>query len=242
MSRAALLIASPDSNLLGTRQDVANFQKFLLSPLGGAWTSNEVTVLENPSRQELDSGLQRLRNCDYGFVTFAGHGRHVSTDCSTRIQINPRDEISSDDLKVGAPKQTLILDCCRMPEPELFADSALAKARAIKHALDSAQCRYFFDIRIDECDPGLVVLHACGFRETASESSRGGLYSRALVDSAKEWERECEVEIAKNYRVLSAVGAHDRANPVVRRGSGDRQHPEAEYPRTKKHFPFAIIA
>jgi uncharacterized protein YciU (UPF0263 family) len=175
-------------------------------------------------------------------VTFAGHGRHVSTDRATRIQINAKDEISSDDLKVGARKQTLILDCCRIPEPEFFADSAFAKARVFKHALDSDQCRLFFDMRIDECEPGLVVLHACGFEETASESSRGGLYSRALVDSAQEWERECEVEIAKSYRVLSAVAAHDRASPMVRRGSGDRQHPDAEYPRTNKHFPFAIIA
>jgi hypothetical protein len=241
-TRAALLIGSPDSKIPGARMDPLNFRALLLSPLGGAWEDDEITVLENPSRQKLTAELRKLKQHDYGFVSFAGHGRHVSTDRGTRIQINPDEEISADDLRLGAEKQTVILDCCRRLEREIIADSAMRKARVYKHALDPADCRRFFDIRIEECQAGLVVLHSCGFNETAGETSRGGWYSRALLDGAGDWEKDRDVNVAVDVLILSVMAAHERASPIVHRESGDRQHPDAEYPRTKMHFPFAIIA
>ena len=241
-TRAALLIASPDAKIPGAHMDALNFRKFLRSPLGGAWGDNEIKVLENPSMRELNYELRRLEDCDYAFVTFAGHGRHVSTDRWVRIQINLSDEISSIDLRKGAKKQTVILDCCRVLEKEYVMDSAFAKSGGYRNALDPVDCRRFFDMRIDECQPGLVVLHSCGFNETAGESSRGGWYSLALIEGAGDWEKEREIKLPENLSLLSVMRAHERADSIVRRESGERQHPNAEYPRTELHFPFAIIA
>jgi len=243
MDRRALIVGAPYNDLPGVRQDIVNYTNFLLSPLGGSWQKEEISVLESPTHQQLSAEVKSLQRADYSFVVFSGHGYHPRGAPSARILLRHAVEIDSDDLRKGARKHTLILDCCRKLETESVMDSVAKRALREQRELNPQDCRKFFDIELSKCGDGLVVLHACGLDELASETeSQGGYYSRALTSAAREWESQSPVHVRGQHDTLSVVHAHDRATKRVLVQSGDRQHPEREQPRTPPHFPFAIIA
>jgi hypothetical protein len=242
MNRGALIIGSPDSKIPGAKRDIENYRKFLLSPLGGLWRQTEIVTLESPSKQQVVSQINALKSVEYSVVVFAGHGGHVSASSPPIVVLQPNVEIDSSELRVGAPKHTLILDCCRVLEPESVMDSMLAKSERRKHTLNPEDCRRFFDKAITDSGNGIVVLYACGFNESAGEGSQGGWYSTSLIAAARDWEEKSDVDTSKNYNTLSVLDAHDRSVSRVRSLSGNRQNPTREQPRATKYFPFAVIA
>ena len=242
MKRMALIIGSPDSQIPGAKRDIENYRAFLLSPLGGLWRETEIVALESPSKQAVMGQLNALKSADYSLVVFAGHGGHLSASSPPIVVLQANVEMDSAALRIGAPKHTLILDCCRVLEPEVVLDSLLRKALIRKHALSPEECRRFFDRAIAESGNGIVVLYACGFNESAGESALGGWYSTSLIASARDWEGSSGVDTSRNYSILSVIDAHDRSVSRVRSLSGDRQNPTREQPRTKPYFPFAVIA
>jgi Caspase domain len=242
MNRRALIIGSPDSKIPGAKKDIENYKKFFLSPLGGLWRQAEIVALESPTKSQVTSQINALKSADYSVVVFAGHGGHVSASTPPIVVLQPNVEISSSELRIGAPKHTLILDCCRKLEPQMIVDSALDKAVLRKHALNEEECRKYFDKAINDSGNGLVVLYGCGLNETAGESSQGGWYSTSLIAAAVNWEADSNVDTSKNYDTLSVIDSHDRSVPKVRSLSGNRQNPAREQPRATKYFPFAVIA
>ncbi len=189
MDRRALIVGAPYNDLPGVRQDIVNYTNFLLSPLGGAWRKEEISVLDSPTHQQLSTEIKFLQRADYSFVVFSGHGYHPLGATSVRILLRHAVEIDSNELRIGARKHALILDCCRKLETETVMDSVAKRALRERHELNPNNCRKFFDIELSTCGDGLVVLHACGLDELASETaSQGGYYSRALTSTAREWE------------------------------------------------------
>lgn len=243
MNRSALIIGSPDAKIPGVRQDMVNYRRFLESPLGGMWRSSEVETLESPSKTVVQQKLELLKSADYSFVVFAGHGRHLISTKSTIVTLQSGIEMDADDLKIGAPKRTLVLDCCRVLSARPMLESLMAKAASFAESLNSVDCRRYFDQRLSECENGLVTLHACGVGETADETSdEGGLYSSSLMGGASAWRGDQSFDATKHYRILSIIDAHNLAAERVKRSSGQSQNPTATYPRVTKHFPFAIVA
>lgn len=244
MIRRALIIACPDKEIPGVRQDAVNYRRYLLSALGGAWESGEIVALESPTRQQVNSELDRLESAEYSMVIFSGHGYHPSRLGSPHVILRAGVEIDGEMLKRGAQKHTLIFDCCRRLEREPLQERRMSKAMdSLKRGLDASDCRLYFDKNLSTCPAGLVVLHACGFDEISYESSAsGGWYSSALVDAAREWQINSSVDTSRSYDVLTIPHAHDAAATAVIRQSGNRQHPARDQPRTGPYFPFAIVA
>ena len=246
-TRLALLISSPGINgepdyLSGTKTDLDNYVRFLKSPLGGAWNESEIVALTNPSKIDVDAVIRRQANVDYSFTTFCGHGRHIGTPGSTFVQLNKSTELDSINLRKGAEKHTLVLDCCRVLEPLAIMDSAMDMMEKRGLSLSASECRKYFDKKIDACATGLVVMVACKVNETAGENIRGGYYSGGLISGAKNWLTGNTTNTKDDYATLTVVAAHERAAESVISLSGGRQRPEIEKPRADKQFPFAIIA
>lgn len=237
MKRAALLIGGLDEDLIGVEADLGNFQAFLRSPAGGAWNASELTILRNPGALQVDVHLSLLKSADYSFVVFAGHGDHH--DGSTRVQLKEGVVISADKLKVGAPKHTLVVDCCRIVtrRTNIAVEALLEKAESA--GLAPSVARAAFDAEVTKCSGGLVTMYSCAVGEGAGEGSDGGYYSRSLVDGARNWARASR-GTGDNYKCLSVFDVHNLAEPAVLRLSGNRQHPKIEKPRSKPYFPFAI--
>jgi hypothetical protein len=241
MKRSALIIGAPDEVIPGVKQDMLNYQAFLKSPLGGAWRPDEITTWQSPSAATVRSRIDALKTAvDYALIVFCGHGAHV--DGQSIAQVNSRETLRVSELKVGAPKQTLIVDCCRVHEAGVALEERLVKA-AMDSKLDPLACRRLFDERLTQCAPGLVTLFACSVGEGAGESADGGYYSSALLRAARTFEGGKLIDVLPNRqsRILSVSEAHALARDKVSSDSGGRQSPTSEYPRTTPHFPWAVV-
>lgn len=249
VTRKALIIGSPDKDIPGVNVDIKNINSFLLSAIGGAWKDSEIINLTNPKIEEVRNKISLLQLFDYSFVFFAGHGYYSMRKDSTILNINATQELDSIELRQGASKHTLILDCCRV----LKDDRILKEAAMESLSFDSAnqqkptasECRKYFDKKIEECSPGLVVMNSCALNETAGENqTQGGYYSSSLIKSAEKWadSKLLRINLNKKYATYSTLECHTDAAKKVSALSGNRQNPVFEGPRSENKFPFAIVA
>ena len=248
MKRQALLIANPGesgaSNYCeGVNRDCDSYPLFLKAPFGGAWYGNEIEILRRPSAAEVRLALQKVKSADYGLVIFAGHGYYLQSRKTTMLELRKGEELDSMDLRAGAGKQTLILDCCRQIALETARKAVFAEAIQKRADIRFDECRRYYDAQIAKCPSGLAVLWACSVGETAGDDkARGGYYSFSLLDEAETWAKDNKVDISRNISILNVVGAHDFASAQVGRLSGGRQRPNIEKPRSDPYFPFGIVA
>ena len=249
MNRRALIIANPGEQgkagyCHGVNRDVDNYKAFLKSPIGGLWREDEIIVRHQPSRAMTTIDITQQRRADYSVTVFCGHGYHSAAADSTIIELTGGVDIDSSELRVGAPKHTLILDCCRVVHKEMFVEDSAARVfKRTASTIDPDACRRCYDHEIDECAVGIVVLYGCSVNQTAGDSDlRGGFYSHSLISAAQAWGRDSIVDTSKNYRRLSVVKAHELALPGVAKMSGGRQSPTVDKPRSAPYFPFCVIA
>jgi hypothetical protein len=251
MNRKALIIGVPGDGvhnvrLGGVEVDLANYRQFLISPLGGAWKDSEIQILQNPTSGQLEQKLKELRTFDYALVTFSGHGGYNINTKSTHLELGPGIMFDSRLLKIGAPKQTVILDCCRERyEPPLLAKASitLESLASVTRDLDPERCRKEFDSHLRKCIPATIVLHACSIDEGADDKGeRGGLYSLSLIEAAEDFMSETSISSSVHSSVLDVPHAHSRAAEKVRHESDLRQKPAIDQPRISTYFPFAVIA
>jgi hypothetical protein len=249
MNRKALLIGCPgrpgsQDYLPGVARDLDNYDRFLRSPLGGTWYSDEIISLNDPPASTVHAAIQLLKAADYSFALFSGHGYVTSNRRSTIVHLRGDEEMDSTELRSGASKHTLLLDCCRVVAKPTLAEDALAKMDAMAaRKLNSAECRVYFDSAISGCASGLILLHSCDLDERSGDDGRrGGYYAYSLIDVAETWAEENTTDLSKQYCTLRIPRAHERASDAVKRLSANRQNPQIEKPRSEPYFPFAIVA
>lgn len=248
MTRKALIISNPgeqgaENYCEGVLTDVKNYQNFLTSPIGGLWSTSEITSMPRPSVAEVEEEAAKLLTYDYSLVVFSGHGGYSTKLQSTILELRKNQEIDSAKLRQSSGRQTMILDCCRekcdaLPTLIELAEK-LARARP---RINPQDCRRYYDKRIEECAEELIVMYACATGQRAGDSEKGGAYSHYLIDGAQQWADTNRCDTSKNYSILSAVQAHETAIPKVKNLRGDRQTPQIEKPRSEPYFPFCVVA
>jgi hypothetical protein len=249
MKRRAVMVANPGeqgtkSYLGGVLKDVENYRQFLLSAIGGLWYNAEIVEMMLPSAPEVSQVIRQLSSCDYSLVIFSGHGYYSTRLNSTVVELRSGEQIDSAELRAGAAKHTLILDCCRKsdaPIPLLITD-AMKVAKA-KPQINRDNCRKYYDEAIEKCGRGLVVMHACSIDEEAGDDAqKGGYYSYNLLGTSITWADSLAADTSVVARWATVVAAHDAAAPHVKRISGNRQNPVIEKPRSSPYYPFCIVA
>jgi hypothetical protein len=248
-TRKAILISYPgelgqENYCKGVNKDIQEYLALLKSPFGGAWSSKEISFLHKPDVDGVRKAVGSLSDIDYALVIFSGHGKHSANDNSFLLQLNKSEFLDSKELKNGSKKQTIILDCCRKVEEVLLVEDPIFTGIArLRSTLHETECRKYFDKRIEECPEGLIVLRSCSKYETSGDDAeKGGYYTHNLIRCVEEWAEHNNVDVSKSYDILSITSAHERACPRVHDSSGGRQNPQIERPKTKKHFPFAVVA
>lgn len=117
MKRKAIIIESSQvdglDDLNGARKDARNWKNFLLSNLGGAWSSFDIVVLNTPLMSDVLSAISES-SVDYLFVAFSGHGgiergQEVICLANGDYPISLLKKLICE----RSPKATLVLDCCR---------------------------------------------------------------------------------------------------------------------------------
>ena len=249
VSRKALIIGSPDEKIPGVKVDVKALNDYLKSPIGGLWFDFEIMVLMSPSTSTLRNQISQLKLRDYSLVFFGGHGYYSAERKRNILKINPNEEFDSLELRAGAIKHTLILDCCRKVESERRLSESVTKAMTLDsvsgQTLNPSRCRSYFDQAISQCDNGLVVMNACSIGEVANENDKdGGYYTSSLIDANEQWARRMlsTVNVTNSPSTFSTQNSHNAATERVRLLSGGRQTPSFEAPRAERRFPFTVVA
>jgi hypothetical protein len=211
-----ILIIGNSSGLPGVKVDVQNYKVFFKSAYGGNWYESEIIEKLNPTKDDILSELNSLKNMnlDYLIVVFSGHGGQAR---DTVLELNDKPEYLSEERFSGlAVRQLLIYDCCRTFSASLLES---IKNRLEQKAYSSTSTKERYERRILQAVPQTVSLYACAIGETAHDTSSGGAYSKALIDGA--------IGTAE----FTAVGvAHMRAAEQTTREFPD-QHPDAVLPR-----------
>ena len=121
--------------------------------------------------------------------------------------------------------------------------SAERRIKSAASTLNPDECRRYYDVSLDKCPPGIVVLFGCSINQTAGDSDmQGRFYSHSLISAAETWGRATVVDTSSKYLTMSVVKAHSEAVQGVAKMSGGRQTPGIDKPRSDPYFPFCIIA
>lgn len=240
MKRKALIIYctdTPSGELNGPIYDCKNMTAYLTSCLGGAWESNEIIPLHNPTIGKVRSVIKNeFQDLDYSMVLFSGHGFINTEDGCQYLEMMDGDAIINI-LKTGAPRQTAIIDACRGYE-RAISDSTLKMFSAMNESDDSVKkkiCRQLFDDRVMEAERGISVLYSASENESSVDTPKGAVYISSLIAACKEWEKNDSL-----LHVLSIKGAHLRAIDYMNRHFMTDQNPMMAEEKRRRYFPLAI--
>ena len=238
MKRRAIIIECPNSStyqqLQGTGADVAAYTSFLKSCAGGAWDDSEIQTFTDPKKDELVIPVVAAGNADYTLVTFSGHGYVDGTSGETMLCLRGNDEIPTSFLDPKCDRVLMVCDSCRGVERAKNIKSALAMSN-----LDGPQQRALakaaFCKSVSAAEKGIIKMFSCGLNESAGETNQGGVFSQSLVHAGIEW--------ASNHSEKNTPKAFDafEAFKIAKsKVSDQRQNPEYEGGRRRKHFTWAV--
>lgn len=237
MKRAALIISASTKELPGAAADAEAWSAILAAPFGGAWRSDELSILSDPRPDILRQRVAKLAANDYALVCFSGHGFATRDHSSIRgidnyVCIGDA-ELKLEELRPRVKRSLVIADACR--GFHVLAEDI--RKRAAIAPLDPSAARLAYDRAIETSETGDCTIFGCGADEAAGESKLGGYFTRALQRTLRDWAER------NPYRVsLETLGADDAfaaAKAAIER-DGIRQRPEYQAGRRLRHFPMAV--
>jgi len=244
MKRKAFLIGSPLSKeheqyLTGVTPDIQNMKDFLISLHGGAWNNSEITVFENPTKNELQKGL--IGSFDYVILQYSGHGFEIKNE-NLYFDINDDEQISLNtiDSWIEAPKRFYFFDSCRQIQKQIVESMQKSMATASYNFSDDdnrKQYRKKYEKIIFDCEKGTSVIHSCSLHESASEDrqGRGGAFTYSYFQTAKNLDCDEDKYFSIKTIFIGALKYFNQNYPISK-----QQHPIIWPERRKKYFPFVI--
>lgn len=230
ITRKAILIGCPGGNdnfLSGVRKDLENMSRFLQSNKGGAWTRNEIIVLQNPNSFEA-LNLVNQTTADYIFVYFSGHG--FSSLNNSRMLMLRDQAIADCDLLNDSPRQLVIIDACRN-----YSAPGLSGVPEFDEHVDHFESAAYeaFSEGI-ACSPdGKLIVHATQPGKYSYDSPSGGYFTQALLHVATRMKTEEYYSPCRVKSVLFHV-------PALLKKYGNNQIPNIAYQSGNLTVPFAL--
>lgn len=241
MKRRALIIYCDNTEsgeLPGPPHDNNNFRDFLLSHLGGDWAENEIRSLRSPSSIEVLRTIGGfLKDSDYTFIVFTGHGFINSDDNNKQYVELSDDSIPISFLRTNSKRQTLIVDACRgyySPTRELL--KAFSERRLLLTG-DISFTREIFERAVLVAEEGWTILYAANVNQTALDTNKGAAYLLSLLQIAELWQ-----ENDNRNTVLNLKTTHEFAKVYLSEHFETIQNPIMNNEKRIKYFPFAVKA
>ncbi len=247
MRKKALIIANQDMLLAGVSKDIEHIKTFLTGISGGAWESNEIEVLVNPSLGNLrfQIALDKCLRYDYMMVFFTGHGGHKREE--TYVQINNKRElIAQSELENLCSKQINIYDCCRSEIEDVYESRAALSIEkfdsASSYNLSREEAKRLYERQIEKAKPQQLILYSCSLNEYSQDESYGALYLTNLLKEANVFEN---AEYHQR-RFKLALECHINASKRVTKENRDRENPQTpdykatRFPQIDDHLVLSI--
>lgn len=240
MKKKVLIVANADvdGSLAGVEEDVENYTDFFTSPEGGAWWETEIDYLSRPSLKEFFEKMSEMDDLDYSILVFTGHGGLDRRSGTTFFWLNDNETV--DLWSLGGTWRTIIADSCRSRQerPPMFRKGSVFEgwAQGIETYARRIYEKYLQNTRSKLPEPqATVYMYACSPGQVASGTYQGGVYSKALLDGAREWAQKSGV----NELVLDVASAQLLAKKSMLRPSSP-QVPDIDMPRITPLYPFAV--
>ncbi|MEA3522766.1 MAG: caspase family protein [Campylobacterota bacterium] len=237
MKKRALIIGNAgneDEFLLGVSKDVNNYKRFLLSNIGGNWYESEISISLDETKKEVEAKIRQVKNekNDFIFIVFTGHGSYSRLKQCRKLYIN-YDYIYESDLLHSSNKQITIIDTCAGIEDDLLLEINMESYTADsirKNASIDNRIVYENDIR--QCLRQQNILYACDIDETSADTSKGGLFSYHLIETAKN---------NKFEQILDTQKAYIKTDYLVQSDPRTKQNPQYfNSCRSYKRLPFSV--
>lgn len=250
MNRKLILISCDNGGhgyLPGVTVDMANYNHFFRSAIGGAWMDSEIRRYDNITRETLHQYIVMTegdRHVDYWLIVFCGHG-HVDFNNNTQMILTVNNEISELDIFtwVTTSRCLLISDCCR--EVQRLHENRQNQEVVIEEGinLDNVTYRDAYNDFLRQVPSGT---HCSAFSASIGESAGdngavGGIYSYNLLNNARRLGREQLVnQEVQHPLMISFEEVHNNTSHPVEIMTNNDQHPICR--GNIDRIPFVVIA
>lgn len=228
--RKAILIGVPNcagqSELLGVKQDIVSFKKFLNRNESGAWEDDEILILENKSKSTILETIRKFSHYDYVILLAAGHGAiKESLVFDTVLYTNTNEYISSKELEIDCYRQTIIMDVCRNIHYDVSERTKIQKSfnlalesHSIFDSLQPTRSDYkrSFNNQLLKSPKAYFKFFSCDSDESASDQPS---YTQALLQAG----------LTKSTK--SILKTHNNAVSIIQ-NTNSKQNPKANVGRT----------
>ncbi len=231
--KAILFAASPETNSIpGVFSDLTAIYSFLRSNPGGSWEPKEISLDEDPTRDNILKSVREAKDAEYTLVYFAGHGEVVKTELpwgETQMHLSSGQTISERDINSGSPRCTLIMDCCRRTPEQDEAELLIKTSMLLEHGEGGAEFRNLYLNSLAAAESGLVKIFATNIGGSAADTHS---FTQHLLNETNIW-------ASKNRGILHLGDAVELARNSMKR-ENPQQQPEYRGGRRLRHFPFAV--
>jgi|ERR1019366_41747 hypothetical protein len=229
--------AAPSSEMfLGVQADAVSYERFLLSPHGGAWTRNEIIQLWHPGAAKLAAFLNSI-TCDYSVTVFCGHGARYQGQ--PVIETNPNETMYVSDFRTSSKRQLTIIDACQVEvEPRALLKEKVAGIGAPPDPYWDS-CRALYDAGIMGVGEMRALWNGCKMGQVSGSNPLGGYFSHTLLTTCQSWARQARGLNPTASRMLTIREVHDGVGPKVTQLYYP-QEPTLESGRSHTSFPFLV--
>jgi hypothetical protein len=227
ISRKALLISSPSGagcGVPGGNTDLQTTRNFLLSPRGGAWSDDEIVVLEGPGLAAVTEAVKGMK-ADYTITWFAGTS-FSDPEGRRFLVLNDGDFFQDTELLNDSEKQLVLVDGC----PDAFSEEVI---HFVGKPDEFQLARRMYDKWIERCESGQVIMHASEAGPGSTSPKAGAFTQKLLLLGSK-------VPPVENRFNLKSILAAGHELPVLLQEDGLEQSPNITHSIGNAKLPFAL--
>lgn len=245
LTRNAIIVGAPGDDppsselFRGVQADAVSYERFLLSPYGGAWTRNEIVQLWHPKADDLTKRLNAITS-DYSLTVFCGHGARYQGE--PVIELNPQQTMYVRDFRTQSKRQLTIIDACQEEmEPAYVVKEAQKRVAGIggvaDHYADSCRARY--DEGIMAVGEMRALWNGCKMGQVSGSNPLGGYFSRMLLTVCEDWAERTRGLATNATQTGTIRQVHKVVGPMVTKKFYP-QEPTLESGRSHTSFPFVV--
>jgi hypothetical protein len=234
IKRMAFLFAapSPKSTSRSVFEDLSAIQAFLLSPVGGAWKSDQIQTFENPDLNQVTRAIGNGRQFEYTLIYFAGQGESRKGKLpwpEIHMQLNSGEEISERVLNPASASCLMILDCSHQNLQCIQGSSASDFSAVQARPFDSTSTSTIYESSIAHAEKGLVKAYSTIVGSALPTQTS---FTRHLLMESGKWSEEGKGVLFVGEAVALAKARMGKSEP--------NQQVTYLGGRRLRDFPFAI--
>lgn len=241
ISRQAILIGAPSvkPELPGVNIDMDDIKQFLLSNVGGAWRTDEIVTLSDPSAARVYAQIEAARYKDYVFITCSGHGEHrVGKGLDeTVMYVKENETVSISRINPQNKRHLVIVDVCRnLVRIKEGVEKRASMEAFTESATIPVDYRKIFDDAVMNNPEGRIVAYSCDINQSAGDDGKGGVFTQELLSAPQYFSPTNN----NRYGIVNISQAFEQAQKMTYKKNAP-QKPVFNAGRRMHFYPFAII-